>query len=83
MLITGFARDRKKEVVFSLSTLISYYPSVTKEDNRTKDNVKKFSRQRIINRSFSHEVTEAKFVYKSMDRQPCLCTQKNPVGFEL
>ena len=33
VLITGFARDRKKEVVFSLSTLISFYPSVTKEDN--------------------------------------------------
>ena len=83
VLITGFARDRKKEVVFSLSTLISYYPSVTKEDNRTKDDVKKFSRQRIINRSFSQEVTAAKFVYKTMNRRPCLCTQKNPVGFEL
>ena len=33
VLIPGFARERKKEVVFSLSTLISYYPSVTKEDN--------------------------------------------------
>ena len=76
VLITGFARDRKKEVVFSLSTLISYYPIVTKEDNRTKDDVKKFSRQRIINRSFSHEVTAAKFVYKTMNRRPCLCTKK-------
>ena len=65
VLITGFARDRKKEVVFSMSTLISYYPSVTKEDNRTKDDVKKFSRQRIINRSFSQE-----------SRRPNLCTKQ-------
>ena len=77
MLVTGFAGERKKEVVFSLSTLISYYPSVTKEDNRTKDDVKKFSRQRIINRSFSHDVTAAKFVYKTMNGRPCVCVQKN------
>ena len=83
VLVTGFARGRKKEVVFSLSTLISYYPSVTKEDNRTKDDVKKFLRQRIINRSFSHDVTAAKFVYKTMNGPPCVCTKKYPVGFEL
>ena len=76
-------RERKKEVVFSLSPLISHYPSVTKEDNRTKDDVKKFSRQRIIDRSLSHDVTAVKFVYKTMNRRPCLCTPKNAVGFEL
>ena len=76
VLVTGFARGRKKEVVFSLSTLISYYPSVTKEDNRTKDDVKKFSQQRIINRSFSHDVTAAKFVYKTMNGRPSVCTKQ-------
>ena len=32
------------------------------------------------NRSFSHDVTAAMFVYKTMNRRPCLCTKKNPVG---
>ena len=35
------------------------------------------------NRSFSHDVTAAIFVYKTMNRRPCLCTKKNPVGIEL
>ena len=34
-------------------------------------------------RSFSHDVTVAIFVYKTVDRRPCLCTKKNPVGIEL
>ena len=31
---------------------------------------------RDCNRSFSHEVTTAIFVYKTMDRRPCLSTKK-------
>ena len=34
-------------------------------------------------RSFSHDVTTAICVYKTMNRRPCLCTEKNPVGIEL
>ena len=37
----------------------------------------------FVNRSFSHDVTAAISVYKTMNRRPCLCTKKNPVGVEL
>ena len=30
----------------------------------------------LTNRSFSHDVTAAIFVYKTMNRRPCLCTKK-------
>ena len=35
----------------------------------------------IANRSFSHDVMAAIFIYKKMNRRPCLCTI--PVGTEL
>ena len=35
----------------------------------------------IANRSFSHDVMAAIFIYKKMNRRPCLCTI--PVGIEL
>ena len=37
----------------------------------------------LLSRSFSHVVTAAIFVYKTMKRKPCLCTKKSPVGIEL
>ena len=41
------------------------------------------SRWVLPNRSFSHDVTAAIFVYKTMNRRPCLCTKISPVGIEL
>ena len=38
---------------------------------------------REYNRSFSHDVTTALFVYKTMDQRSCLSTKKIPVGIEL
>ena len=45
-------------------------------------NAPPFLPNRANYRSFSHDVTAAIFVYKTMNLRPCLCT-KNPVGIEL
>ena len=38
---------------------------------------------RYHKRPFAHDVTAAIFVYKTMNRRPCLCTKKNHVEIEL